>query len=143
MSENGAIEKANTDMVLMKPPEASLGSLLFSDPEALVKGASRLATVLAKIIEEKNLYKMIGGKKYVVCEEWCTLGALIGIVPAEDWSKRLPNEEGYESRIKLIRTRDGMEIGGASAECTYDEQNWEHRDRYALKSMSQTRATGK
>lgn len=142
MSET-AIEKVNGEMALTKPPEASLGSLLFSDPDALVKGAAKLATTLAKIIEEKNLYKMIGGKKYVVCEGWCTLGALIGIVPAEDWSKRLPNEEGYESRIKLIRTRDGMEIGGASAECTYDEQNWEHRDRYALKSMSQTRATGK
>lgn len=128
---------------MVKPPEASLGSLLFTNPDELVSGASRVATTLARIIEEKKLYRMIGGKKYVFCDGWCTLGALIGIVPVEDWSRRLANEEGYESRVKLVRTRDGMEIGGASAECTYDEQNWEKRDSFALKSMSLTRATGK
>ena len=41
------------------------------------------------------------------------------------------------------RTLAGALVGAAEAQVTRQEQNWRSRDDYALRSMAQTRATGK
>jgi hypothetical protein len=50
---------------------------------------------------------------------------------------------GYEAIVELVRIRDGMVIGRASALCGMDEKTWASRPEYARRSMAVTRATGK
>jgi hypothetical protein len=68
---------------------------------------------------------------------------MLGVIPVEDYCRPLPNANGFEAKINLIRSRDGQMVGSASAECTRDENNWKKRDSYSLRSMALTRATGK
>jgi len=129
--------------------EVRLGSLSISNPTELVKRASELATALADIINTQNLYSIIKNKKtgkalkYVKCEGWTTMGAMLGVVPMEDYCRRLPDNKGFEAKINLVRVGDGGMVGSASAECTSDEANWSSRDSYSLRSMALTRATSK
>ena len=124
-------------------PEVRLGSLAVQDPKDLVRRGTELATALADIIEQKQLFVVIQKRKYVKAEGWLTLGAMLGVVPIEEYCRRLPDSKGFEAKINLIRAKDGGLVGAASAECTYDEKNWVGRDSYSLRSMSLTRATGK
>lgn len=118
-----------------------LGAVQVASPEDIVNRASSVATVLAKVINEKKLYTVIGKKKYVQVDGWATLGAMLGVLPREVKSEKTDN--GYLAFVELVRTTDGMVVGGASAICTREERNWKSRDEYAIKSMATTRATGK
>jgi hypothetical protein len=118
-----------------------LGVVQASSPQDVIAKAKPVASALAGIINERKLFTVIGGKKYVQVDGWSTLGAMLGVLPREVRSVKLEN--GYEAYVELVRMTDGMVIGGASAICTREERNWHNRDEYALKSMSATRATGK
>ena len=118
-----------------------LGAVQASSPQNVIDRAKPVASALAGIINDRHLFTKINGKKYVQVDGWATLGAMLGVLPREVRSEKLEN--GYEAYVELIRTSDGMVIGGASAICTRDERNWKTRDDYALKSMAATRATGK
>jgi len=118
-----------------------LGTVQATSPQNVIERAKPVATALAGIINDRKLFTVIGGKKYVQVDGWATLGAMLGVLPREVRSEKIEN--GYEAYVELIRTSDGMVIGGASAICTREEHNWKGRDEYALKSMSATRATGK
>ena len=118
-----------------------LGTVQATSPADIVDRASEIATVLAKVINDRKLFTVINGKKYVQVDGWNTLGGMIGVLPRETKSEKIDN--GYLAFVELVRTTDGMIIGGASAICTREEKNWGKRDEYAIKSMATTRATGK
>ena len=124
------------------PPEESvqLGTLMVA-PEQVIKTGTRIANQLKSVIMSRKLFSKIGNKNYVRVEGWNTLGALMGILPKEEYVKEIEN--GYEASVELLRASDGVVIGGASAICTRDETNWKNRDDYAVRSMAITRATGK
>jgi hypothetical protein len=124
-------------------PTVRLGSVPITNPGEMVAKATEYANVLADIIIKQELFKVIQNKRYVLCEGWTTLGAMLGVVPVEESCEALPDGHGYVAKVSLIRTSDGQTIGGASAECTKDEPTWKSRSSYALRSMSITRATGK
>lgn len=124
------------------PAVAVFGTL---DPDTLIKKATDYATALAKIIEDKKLFAVIRERKHTQVEGWTTLGAMLGVFPHVDWSKRIPDKDGhivYEARVS-IQTLDGREIASAEMLCSTREKNWKGRDEYAVKSMAQTRATSK
>lgn len=129
------------DMEVIVSEAVQLGAVQVASPEDIVNRASSVATVLAKVINEKKLYVVIGQKKYVQVDGWATLGAMLGVLPREVKSEK--QENGYLAFVELVRTTDGMVIGGASAICTKEERNWKSADEYAIKSMATTRATGK
>ena len=118
-----------------------LGTVQATSPADVVNRASEIATVLAKVINDRKLFTVINSKKYVQVDGWNTLGAMIGVLPRETKSEKIEN--GYLAFVELVRTTDEMIIGGASAICTREEKNWSKRDEYAIKSMATTRATGK
>lgn len=118
-----------------------LGTVQASSPQNVIERAETVATPLADLINRKKLFTVIGQKKYVQVDGWATLGAMLGVLPREVKSDKIEN--GYAAYVELVRTTDGMVIGGASAICTREERNWSNRDEYALKSMATTRATGK
>lgn len=124
-------------------PQVHLGSISVRNPNDMVAKATEMADALANIINRQNLFKVINGRKYVMVEGWTTLGAMMGIVPVEEYCQAMPEGAGFEAKVKLIRASDGGMVGAASAECTRAEKNWKDRDSYAVRSMSITRATGK
>jgi hypothetical protein len=146
---NGAAElpkrarKPRVEAIVVAAPTVRLGSVPITNPGEMVLKATEYANVLADIIIKQELFKVIQGRRYVLCEGWTTLGAMLGVVPVEESCEALPEGHGYVAKVSLIRTSDGQVIGGASAECTKDEPTWKSRSSYALRSMSITRATGK
>ena len=127
-----------------RPPDAiQLGSLTASTPAALVQGATTAANELAKLIDSRQLYSMISGRKYVVVEGWLTLATMMGCLPQEESNTR-QDDGSYVAVVVLRRMSDGTVLSRASAECGGPEdRTWERRPAYARRSMAATRATGK
>ena len=117
-------------------------------PAAVAVRMRETASALKGIIEDahgsdgKPLLMTIPGKpgKYVRCEGWTTLGAMLGVFPVNVWTRE--TEDGWEARVEA-RTTSGAVIGAAEAMCSRAENTWAKRDPYALRSMAQTRATSK
>jgi hypothetical protein len=131
-----------SDQTALVPTEhVQLGTITLA-PEQVVETATRIATALKKVVDDRKLFTSIQGKQYVQVEGWSTLGAMLGVLPKELDTKRL-DDGGYEAKVELIRTSDGIVIGGASAICGMDEPRWAKMPEYARRSMAVTRATGK
>lgn len=148
---NGSGEDSEAIVVVHPEPDVRLGSIGIENPADLVRHGAEVANALAEVINKQVLYVVIGNgasrNKYVKVEGWLTLGAMLGVIPVEDYCNRMLTPEGtlhgFEAKVNLLRARDGGQVGGASAECTIDERNWAKRDSYSLRSMAITRATGK
>lgn len=141
MTEETALEVIEGEFV-------QLGTIWVDGPSEVIQRASEIATQLADIVDKRNLYTKISGKKFVRVEGWTTLGAMLGVLPRELRCYPMQNVEGgpingYEAEVELIRASDGAVIGRGSAICTRDEKNWAKRDDFAIRSMAITRATGK
>src|ERR1700735_4087418 len=91
-----------TEAIVVYEPEVRLGSLPITGPADLVKRGTEVAKALADVIDTQKLYVVIQQRKYVKAEGWMTLGAMMGVVPIEDYCRRLPDNEGYEAKINLI-----------------------------------------
>ena len=116
------------------------------DPAAIMARVVEIAKPLGDFIKQQKMSMTIGSNEYVKAEGWSFMGAMLGISPNVTRVDVLRTPEGgfigFEAHVEL-RTRDGSVVGSAIAECTVDERNWGDRDSFALKSMAQTRATGK
>lgn len=112
------------------------------EPHEQVTYATKMATVLADIIEKQKLYSTIGGKNHVRVEGWQTLGTFIGITAREREVTRLA-DGSYVAFVDLIKFSDGTVVGGASSLCSVNEKRWGSADEFARRSMAITRATGK
>jgi hypothetical protein len=113
------------------------------NPSAVIQRASKVAKVLADVIEKQKLFTVIGGKKHVWVEGWQTLGAMVGVYAIVVWTRKLEN--GWEARVEA-RTKDGYLVGAAESECLNTENNWSEakkKEDHHLRSMAQTRATSK
>ena len=125
-----------------------LGTIQTRGPADVIQRASSIATALADIIDKRNLYTILRGKKFVMVEGWSTLGAMLGVLPREVSADRL-EDGGYLAVVELVRANDGAIIGRGSALCGMDEVDrkgnltWGARPEYARRSMAITRATGK
>ena len=124
------------------PVPVRLGTLQASSPQELINAATAIATPLGKLIEDRKLYSNIQGKKYVRCEGWTTLAAMLGSTAHEVDVVEHP-EGTFTATVELRRLSDGQSIARASAECGTDEPSWKVRARYARRSMALTRATAK
>jgi hypothetical protein len=134
---------------LPPPAEIRLGSLSIHDPKEMIARAAELAKALAEIIHsvkdsdgKPTLYVIIQNRKYVKVEGWTTLGAMMGVVPVEEYCDPLPDNSGYKAKVKLIRMVDQAQVGGASAICKMKETGW-NKEEAPTHSKAITRATGK
>lgn len=109
-------------------------------PQSQIQKAVEIANAVSRVIEEKRLYAIIQNKKYVMCEGWTTMGALLGLFP-----QIVAVKEENERYIAIceIRTLDGRLVSRAEAECSQMERNKIGQDKYAIRSMAQTRAVSK
>lgn len=113
------------------------------EPGLVITKATGIANQLSPIVERAKLYSVISGRKYVKVEGWTTMLAMLGVFPHVEYCRRVEGDVlGYQSRV-ILKTMDGREVGAGEALCSSAERNWSNRDEFALKSMAQTRATGK
>lgn len=133
-----------TDVAVIdnKPNQAQRTSFFNMEPENQIAYAARIATTLTKVIQDQGLFTNIQGRKYVKVEGWEVLGSFLGVLPRERTVNEL-SDGSYEAFVDLVRSSDGIVIGGASAICGADEKRWGSADRYARRSMAITRAVGK
>lgn len=132
---------------MVRPEQPSQKMSLFEmRPQNMVNEAAALANVLNDVIEKNKLYEEIktkdGVKKFIKCEGWTALGAMIGVMAKEVEVKELP-DGSYEATVQIIKWVDGSVKGQASAYCGVDEKMWKDRPKFARRSMAVTRATSR
>lgn len=135
---------------IVQADTVQLGTIQVAGPQQVIQQATTIAKELAQIVNDRQLFSNISGKKYVRVEGWTTMGAMLGVLPREIPGESRELEDGsWEASIELIRVSDGQVIGRGSAIVGMDEKDkrgkltWASRPRYARKSMALTRATGK
>lgn len=124
--------------------ERNPGNMLDLNPKLKIQVATEIANILKDIIETQGLFKKIGQGKHVIVEGWTTLGTLLGVT-AREKSVEEQADGSYVASVDLVRADTGCVIGGGSALCSVDEENWapSRVDKFARRSMAITRATGK
>jgi hypothetical protein len=138
MTEPDFIESTAIELRESSQPPSNL--FRTDDPVEVVQRATRVADSLKGVLRAQGLISMISGREYVRVEGWSVCGAMLGVIPVVEWTRKLDN--GWEARA-VAQTLDGRIIGAAEAQCTKDERTWKSRDDYALRSMAQTRAVSK
>lgn len=128
------------ELIELPQPAAPLTLFGTTDPAAVVQRASTVATALAGVINERNLFKRIRDRDHIYVEAWTLLGSMLGVFATVEWSR--PVEDGWEARV-TARTINGALVGAAEAMCTRSESTWKSREDHALRSMAQTRAVSK
>lgn len=128
--------------------DISLGTIQANSPQELVASATGAAETLAAVIESQKLYVTLQGRRFVRCEGWTTLAAMLGTMPREVGVEEMDGI--YVATVELVRVADGMVLTRASAECGAPDEldrqgnpTWSARPRYARRSMAITRATAK
>ena len=113
------------------------------DPADIVADATRVANVLAPIIDGKELFSMIKGRRHVKAEAWAALLGLLNVDPVLAYSRRLDREgeTTYEARMELFK--NGQIIGSGEAIASSKESGSWAQSEHGIKSMAQTRALGK
>ena len=115
------------------------------DPAEVIRRATETATALSEVLRSQKLLVTIGKRDHVKIEGWTLLGSMLGVFPVEDGEAEpieVNGVAGFKATVKAV-TRDGAEVGRATAYCMRDEPNWKGRDTFALASMAQTRAASK
>lgn len=145
----GNMSETSLTVLPRESTDIELGTLRADTPAALIAGATAIASPLAKLIGDRNLYTRIQGRDYVRCEGWTTMGAMLGVIPQE--VSNVCDENGvYVATVELVNIKTGAIVGRASAECGNPDEIgkdgkplWASRAAYARRSMAATRATGK
>lgn len=136
------------ELAVIEPSPQPLALFGTTDPGLVIERASQVATVLAKIVNERKLYAIVDGKKFPTVEGWTMLGGMLGVFAHTEWTQPILDEggkvRGYKARV-VARTLSGIEVGAAEAMCMRGEsRQWNDSAKdYALLSMAQTRATSK
>lgn len=131
-----------------KKQSTSLLNLSGKSPEQVTAGGHQIATHLADMIKQQKLSVQINGKEFVTAEGWTTMGAMLGVFPNVEWTKKLEtgaDETAWEARV-TITDKNGRAVGSGEAMCSSKElmlgrPRW--KDEYAIRSMAQTRAISK
>lgn len=102
------------------------------------------AKQLMQIVNQNQWARNIQGRNYLQVEAWQTLGKFYGYTAITKETKYVDygGVKGFDARVEIL-DKDGKVVGGAEASCMADEANWRGKPTFSLKSMAQTRATGK
>ena len=139
----------DTDVAVPSAPPPQSATLFGSDdPKVIGEKVVGLATFVKDIVTKGHLTSTISGREFVNVEGWEAAGVGIGLaahivscVPTGPLDEEF-NSPGFVA-VAELRNRDGQVISRAESSCERDESAWRNRNNYALRSMAQTRATGK
>lgn len=142
------------------------------NPVAVIEQAAEVAAALKDVLRRQGMIQNISGKEHVKIEGWQTVGAMLGVSARTTFSKPMQDPvtdeplfveyevvefnrktqverrftveglRGWEARVELVRA-DGRVIASGDGMCSRNESRWAKADDYAVRSMAQTRASGK
>ena len=119
-------------------------AIIEQKPEEVITRGKGAATQLQKIVGSREKKLMMGGKQDLFFEDWQTIGKFYGVTAKVVDTQEIPRGDTLVGFLaSAVAVVNGIEISGADAECTFDEQNWKGKPRYQLRSMAQTRACAK
>lgn len=130
--------------IIPQPIKKLLIDTISTDVDNTIDVGTKVATKLATIIKTKRLFVTIKGKDHVYLEGWTTMGAIFGLYPCVEWSRKVQHDKHviFESRAS-IKTLDGRTMSTAESQCSTEEANQKGKEEYAIRSMSETRACSK
>jgi len=138
----------NNSPVVVKQEVVEKPAELFptKNPTEVVTIGKNIADAVSDIVNSRKLYDTIKGKKYVRCEGWTTMGAMLGLFPqiVEVREEKI-DDKGNKKYIAVCEVRmiDGRLVSRAESECSSLEKNKVGQEDYALRSMAETRAVSK
>jgi len=146
-SDNDDNNKKNNISPVVVKQEVEKPAELFptKNPAEVVKIAKDISEAVSDIVEKQRLYDKIKDKKYVRCEGWTTMGAMLGLFPqiVEVREEKINDKNKKYVAVCEIRTLDGRLVSRAESECSSLEKNKVGQEDYALRSMAETRAVSK
>lgn len=139
----------NVTAIAVAPPQnVQLGTLQANTGAGMIVAGTEMANSLASVIDSRNLFTMIQGKKHVNVEGWTTLATMMGCLPQEV-SNDEQDDGSYVAVVELVRIDDGRVLSRASGMCGDESdmmskfKSWHDMPKYARRSMAATRATSK
>lgn len=125
-------------------PVGPTNLLGITEPDAYLEHVQRIANQLVQIVDQQQLYTMIGGSKHIEVKAWTYLGSMLGvfasIVDEPSFVKGREGSGGGWKATAEARTLGGALVGRATALCMRDERNWRDADEHDVMAMAQTRA---
>jgi len=115
-------------------------------PKEVMRYAQAAAREIVDVARSGNLLANVGGREYPLTECMTLIGRLTGHTVRVEWSRKVPQEwgigDGWEARA-VVMDAAGHEVAAAESMCLRSERAWAKRDEFAVRSMAQTRASGK
>ena len=115
-------------------------------PKEVMQYAQAAAREIVDVARSGNLLANVGGREYPLTECMTLIGRLTGHTVRVEWSRKVPAEwgigDGWEARA-VVMDSAGREVAAAESMCLRSERAWSKRDEFAVRSMAQTRASGK
>lgn len=142
MNNENEPSNGEVGMTAYEPPAQHV-TIFSEDPTKAIAHMENVVQAISKKCTGEQYISEIQDKKYPRVEWWTTVGAVLGLFPVVEYSRLLDREDEivYEARVSV--RRQGQVITSGEAICSSKEKAWGNRDEYAIKSMAQTRATGK
>lgn len=136
----------NTDLVVIEPHAVTLWGT--DNTDIIAEKVFALAKFVNTIVERGDLVTNISGRSYVRVEGWQAAGIGVGLaahVELVEPTGPMDSRGQWPGFIAhgSLRSSNGDVIATAEASCERDEPTWRSRPNYALRSMVQTRLTGK
>lgn len=139
MSTNELAIREAAPAVALAPHEAV-------PPKEVMQYAQAAAREIVDVARSGKLLANVGGREYPLTECMTLIGRMTGHTVRVEWSRKVPKEweigDGWEARA-LVIDQSGREVAAAESMCLRSERAWSKRDEFAVRSMAQTRASGK
>jgi hypothetical protein len=115
-------------------------------PKEVMQYAQAAAREIVDVARSGKLLANVGGREYPLTECMTLIGRMTGHTVVVEWSRKVPTEwgigDGWEARANVL-DQNGREVAAAESMCLRSERAWSKRDEFAVRSMAQTRASGK
>lgn len=136
----------STEIVVHEEQGATLAAHEMVPPKEVMQYAQAAAREIVDVARSGKLLANVGGREYPMTECMTLIGNMTGHTVKVEWCRPVPEEwgvgKGWEARAVVIN-REGREVAGAESMCLRSERAWTKRDEFAVRSMAQTRASGK
>jgi hypothetical protein len=127
----------------LKENVAPLAPIRDFDPdEALDRGIRQAKALMRMAKANPKMVTTINGKDWPAVEIWEACGSFNHLGPRTVWTRRM-DDGGFEARVELVDETTGIVVAAAEAECSRKEEKWAKKLGHSVRSMAQTRATGK
>lgn len=115
-------------------------------PKEVMRYAQAAAREIVDVARSGKLLANVGGREYPLTECMTLIGRMTGHTVTVEWCRKVPADwgigDGWEARA-LVLDQNGREVAAAESMCLRSERAWSKRDEFAVRSMAQTRASGK